>query len=184
MAIGTTFNFMNTMDDKVFIDREVLKTTYEDNKEIKVEEVPVPVSSDEQEQNSASSRKNDDSNDDTEFKNQFAQGRADLTKPYIVFDDMPPIDYQHKFIDTDNYAKFVDMKSSSDIITVFINKYFWGFFNIVLYILIICKLVEITSRNKIKIINFEIQWGLMMTSIVIYIIYRSFNTYSPVKISF
>lgn len=180
MALGTTFNFMNTMDDKVFIDREVLKTTYEENKEIKVEKIPVPVSSDEQEQND----KNDDSNDNSEFNNQIAQGRADLTKPFIVIDDMPPIDYQHKFVDKDNYTKFIDMKSSSDIITVFVNKYFWGFFNVILYFLIICKLIEIISKNKIKIINFEIQWGLMMTSIVLYIIYRSFNTYSPVKISF
>lgn len=171
----TMFNFNNTMDNQVFNNREELIQEYNDNMHV----TTTDNGSDNVEYDDSSGDFNRDSD---AMKKNIANEQAKLYTPMIVNEDMPDMNYKHNFVDKDNYNKFMKMKSSYDILTVFVNTYFWALYNIVITILLVLKIIEIVSG--IQIIPFQVNWGIMIVSVIIYVIYRSFNRYSPVKISF
>jgi len=165
------------MDNQVFNNREDIIQEYNDNMYVTTDNI------DDNSDNVKYDDKSGDFNRESDsMNNDIANQQAKLVTPMIVNEDMPDMNYKHNFVDKDNYNKFLKMKSSHDILTVFVNTYFWALYNIVITILLVLKLIEIFSG--LQIIPFQVNWGIMIVSVIIFVIYRSFNRYSPVKISF
>ena len=176
----SVFNFKNTMDRKAFNDRRELVKEYNSNKLVKVEyEKKKDEKYPEQDNDKLYKEFNDKK---SKLSSDMHKARKDLINPYDTNDEMPDMDVKYSYIEKDNYNKFLNMKSSNDILHILVNTYFWSCYNILVIILVCCKIFEVISNSEI--IPFDVNWGLLFSFIVIYVLFRSFNRYSSVKISF
>lgn len=99
-----------------------------------------------------------------------------------------------KFIDKDNYKRYTNIKSKSALLTVLTNQYFWALYSVIvigLFIIESLKVIPLLKEYLITIGNFanidltqEINWGFILIPLIVYTIYKSFNSYSMIKISF
>lgn len=105
-----------------------------------------------------------------------------------------------RYIDKDNYNKYLNLKGNINFLVVLSNQYFWAIYSIIVLILGSIEILRMLSEMKLVFItklaemilpvieqNFgEINpnWGFILIPLIIYTIYKSFNSYSFIKISF
>lgn len=96
-----------------------------------------------------------------------------------------------KFIDKDNYKRYTNIKSKFTLLTVLTNQYFWALYSVIVIGLFIIESLKffmffIPFSKKFLIIDLtqEINWGFILIPLIVYTIYKSFNSYSMIKISF
>lgn len=184
-------NWGNRLDrNKKFVNRDNVLKDYKANEKI---EINVNDKYD--------SRSDDDFNRNRKANNDEIKkevmgmmfGNEELTNVYPNTDAI-------KFIDKDNYNKYLNLKGRFNFLTVLSNQYFWAIYSIVVIVLAILETMRMLSESNIMIVQdlatsisiviednigyVNPNWGFILIPLIIYTIYKSFNSYSYIKISF
>tara|TARA_Y100000389_G_scaffold112240_1_gene109294 strand:- start:2211 stop:2786 length:576 start_codon:yes stop_codon:yes gene_type:complete len=184
-------NWGNRLDrNKKFVNRDNVLKDYKANEKI---EINVNDKYD--------SRSDDDFNRNRKANNDEIKkevmgmmfGNEELTNVYPNTDAI-------KFIDKDNYNKYLNLKGKFNFLTVLSNQYFWAIYSIVVIVLAILETMRMLSESNIMIVQdlatsistviednigyVNPNWGFILIPLIIYTIYKSFNSYSYIKISF
>lgn len=89
-------------------------------------------------------------------------------------------DKKIKFIDTDNYDQFMNMKKTSASGFV-IEKYGSIIYITILIIMLFFEIQKYLFKMEPFI---QPNWGIIISPYLVYLLYKSFNSYSLIKISF
>ena len=86
----------------------------------------------------------------------------------------------YSYVDTDNYRKYLGLKQKTDFISLMVEQFFW-----IAYMVVIVYFLYVEFRNfSSKFSPLAMgsgsnpNWGMLLSPIIIYTIYKSFQEYS------
>lgn len=85
----------------------------------------------------------------------------------------------YPFVDTDNYKKYLGLKQKTDFISLMAEQLFW-----IAYIVLVGYFVYVEIKQFLSQMNPTMEettnpnWGMILSPIIIYTIYKSFQAYS------
>lgn len=182
-------NWGNRLDrNKIFEDRDNVLKEYKANEQIEI------IEDDDQNVQNDYNQNSDQINN--EIKKEIMGmmfGNEELMNVYPNTDVI-------KYIDKDNYNKYLNLKGNFNFLVVLSNQYFWAIYSIIVLILGCIEVLRMLSEMKLVFVtklaenslsvieqNFgdlNPNWGFILIPLIIYTIYKSFNSYSFIKISF
>jgi len=186
-------NWGNRLDrNKFFVDRDDVLKEFKANEQIEVENV-VKYQRDDSisnEYNQNSKQTNDEIKDEV-LGMMF--GNEELMDVY-------PNTNVIRYIDKDNYLKYLNIKGNLNFLVVLSNEYFWAIYSIIVLILGCIEVLRMVNESNLVFISnvaesileeveqligeINPNWGFILIPLMIYTIYKSFNSYSYIKISF
>lgn len=105
-----------------------------------------------------------------------------------------------RYVEKDNYNKYLYLKGNLNFFVVLSNQYFWAIYSIVVVILGCIEMLRMLSELNLSFITTLVEmilpiieqyfgdinpnWGFILIPLIIHTIYKSFNSYSFIKISF
>lgn len=122
---------------------------------------------------------NDYSEKSGEIADQMREQRDSMSysKPDVVL----LRNIETKFVDKDNYNKYLHIKNTFNFASILFFQMFWKIYGFLIIGFAIYELVKVFYED---VLNIDTKWGLLLMPYVLYILYNSFNTYSFIKISF
>jgi hypothetical protein len=186
-------NWGNRLDrNKFFVDRDDVLKEFKANEQIEVENV-VKYQRDDSisnEYNQNSKQTNDEIKDEV-LGMMF--GNEELMDVY-------PNTNVIRYIDKDNYLKYLNLKGNLNFLVVISNVYFWAIYSIIVLILGCIEVLRMVNESNLVFISnvaesileeveqligeINPNWGFISIPLMIYTIYKLFNSYSYIKISF
>jgi len=177
-------NWGNRLDrNKYFVDRDDVLKEFKANEQIEVE--------DQRDEYNQNSKQTNDEIKDEVLGMMF--GNEELMDVY-------PNTNVIRYIDKDNYLKYLNLKGNLNFLVVLSNEYFWAIYTIIVLILGCIEVLRMVNESNLvfisnvaKSILEEVEqrigeinpnWGFISIPLMIYTIYKSFNSYSYIKISF
>ena len=183
-------NWGNRLDrNKNFVDRDDVLKEYKANEQIEIIDDKYDPSSN----NNYNQNSNQINNEIKKEVMGMMFGNEELMDVYPNTDVI-------KYIDKDNYNKYLNLKGNFNFLVVLSNQYFWAIYSIVVLILGCIEILRMLSELKLSFISnlaemalpiieqylgeVNPNWGFILIPLIIYTIYKSFNSYSFIKISF
>lgn len=181
-------NWGNRLDrNKKFVDRDDVLKEYKANEQIEIKY--------------DQSTKNDYEENSNQINNEIKKEQMNNMFGNEELMDVYPNTDVIKYIDKDNYNKYLNLKGNFNFLVVLSNQYFWAIYSIVVLILGCIEIIKIVSELKIPAISnltkemglpiieqymgeVDPNWGFILIPLIIYTMYKSFNSYSFIKISF
>lgn len=131
---------------------------------------------------SSENNKNKDDYNNVRIKNASEMAVVTNDMKYSGKDLEEIVDVNVVFVDKDNYNKYLNIKKSSQIISTFIWDMFGMIYQTIILLLFVNEIIKILLKKNL--IGIEINWGILLTPVIIIGLFKSFNTYSFIKISF
>lgn len=129
-----------------------------------------------------------DSTDDDEYASEAQRLAAEnmriMTSLLWTDESMDDVlnisDKNNAFVDKDNYERFLDLKRTTDIVPNFLEFIVVYVYFIVFWICVIWEVYMMVTKNEEGPFP---NWTILIVPMVLYVIYKSVNSYSPIKIS-